>query len=44
VVIAIVAVTPRSLPFSSPLGVAASTLAPAVPFNPLRVRVQPSRT
>ena len=40
VFLGIVALTTRVLPFSSPVGVAASTLAAAALFNPLRVRVQ----
>src|ERR1700722_13983630 len=38
--IAIVALTTHVLPFSPPVGVAASTLAAAAVFNPLRLRVQ----
>jgi hypothetical protein len=38
--VAIVVVMTRMLPFASPVGVAASTLAAAALFNPLRVRVQ----
>ncbi len=40
VFIGIVVFATRVLPFSSPVGVAASTLAAAALFNPLRVRVQ----
>jgi hypothetical protein len=36
----LVLVTTRILPFSSPVGVAASTLAAAGLFNPLRTRLQ----
>ncbi len=36
----LVLLTTRVLPFSSPVGVAASTLAAVLLFNPLRVRVQ----
>ena len=38
--VAIVVVMTRLLPFASPVGVAASTLAAAALFNPLRLRVQ----
>ena len=38
--VGLVVLTTRVLPFSSPVGVAASTLAAAVLFNPLRLRVQ----
>ncbi|MGO9753132.1 MAG: hypothetical protein ACLP8S_00755 [Solirubrobacteraceae bacterium] len=38
--VCLVALTTQLLPFSSPVGVAASTLAAAVLFNPLRGRVQ----
>ena len=40
VFVGLVVLTTRVLPFSSPVGVAASTLAAAALFNPLRLRVQ----
>jgi len=38
--VGLVVLTTRVLPFSSPVGVAASTLAAAALFNPLRLRTQ----
>ena len=40
VFLGVIVLTTRVLPFSSPIGVAASTLAAAALFNPLRKRVQ----
>ncbi len=40
VFLGLIVLTTHVLPFSSPVGVAASTLAAAALFNPLRVRVQ----
>jgi len=40
VFVGLVVLTTRVLPFSSPVGVAASTLAAAALFNPLRLRTQ----
>lgn len=40
VFLGLVVLSTRVLPFSSPVGVAASTLAAAALFNPLRIRVQ----
>jgi hypothetical protein len=40
VFVGVVLLTTRVLPFSSPVGVAASTLAAAALFNPLRTRLQ----
>jgi hypothetical protein len=40
VFVGLVALTTEVLPFSSPVGVAASTLVAAAPFGPLRGRIQ----
>jgi len=40
VFVGLVVLTTRVLPFSSPVGVAASTLVAAALFNPLRLRTQ----